>query len=174
MPLIELWRRGAKQHFKGLSDHLEKCQFTTYGVLCPNRSCHHCRYVCHIQGALCYMFHWVSSIILQKELIQTVKSCSILWFLSFLVSFLFSAIQWEKRFHSMDLMGYWTVSQELRQKKQRETTMKYLFWIDLQTKETIQFELNNDYSLLLNQRKHWCFIIHVSLRLIENTLFWER
>ena len=39
MPLIELERRGAKQHFKGLSDHLEKCQFTTYGVLCPNRSC---------------------------------------------------------------------------------------------------------------------------------------
>ena len=74
------------------------------------------RYVCHIQGALCYMFHWVSSIILQKELIQTVKSCSKLWFLSFLVSFLFSAIQSEKRFHSMDLMGYWTVSQELRQK----------------------------------------------------------
>ena len=32
-----------KQHFKGLSDHLEKCQFTTYGVLCPNRSCHHCK-----------------------------------------------------------------------------------------------------------------------------------
>ena len=43
MPLIELWRRGVKQHFKGLSDHLEKCQFTTYGVLCPNRSCHHCK-----------------------------------------------------------------------------------------------------------------------------------
>ena len=42
MPLIELWRRGAKQHFKGLSDHLEKCQFTTYRVLCPNRRCHHC------------------------------------------------------------------------------------------------------------------------------------
>ena len=31
-----------KQQSKGLSDHVEKCQFTTYGVLCPNRSCHHC------------------------------------------------------------------------------------------------------------------------------------
>ena len=39
---IELWRRGVKQHFKGLSDNLEKCQFTTHGVLCPNRSCHYC------------------------------------------------------------------------------------------------------------------------------------
>ena len=31
-----------KQHFKDLIDHLENCQFTTYGVLCPKRSCHHC------------------------------------------------------------------------------------------------------------------------------------
>ena len=31
MLLTELLRRGAKQHFKGLSDHLERCQFTTYG-----------------------------------------------------------------------------------------------------------------------------------------------
>ena len=42
MPLVELQSRGMKLHFKGLSDHLEKCQFTTYGVLCLNRSCHHC------------------------------------------------------------------------------------------------------------------------------------
>ena len=41
MHVTELWRRGVKQHFKGLSDHPEKCQVTTYGVLCPNRSCHH-------------------------------------------------------------------------------------------------------------------------------------
>ena len=29
-PLIRLWRRGYKQHFKCLSENLEKCQFTTY------------------------------------------------------------------------------------------------------------------------------------------------
>ena len=31
-----------KQRFKYLYDRLEKYQFTTFRVLCPNRSCHHC------------------------------------------------------------------------------------------------------------------------------------
>ena len=35
-----------KQHFKDLSDYLEKCQFTTHGVLCSNRSCHHTVSLC--------------------------------------------------------------------------------------------------------------------------------
>ena len=56
MPLIWFWRRGVKKHFKGLSDHLKRYQFTTLIVLCPNRSCHHCK--CQFFSPL-----WTNSII---------------------------------------------------------------------------------------------------------------
>ena len=38
MLLIGFLWIGVKQQYEGLSDHLKKCQFTTYRVCCPKRS----------------------------------------------------------------------------------------------------------------------------------------
>ena len=42
---------SVKDRFKDLSDHLEKCQFTTYRVLCPKRSGNYCKMVYLMQTA---------------------------------------------------------------------------------------------------------------------------